>query len=157
MTSAFLQLSPIPKGIGHFIEGSAKRVINAGAKSNHISHPREVALIEARRACGTRVCGAKKIVSRYAVRLSASFGFCLRACEIGLMWTDRYNRVARVGPRKYLGKHRMSTVERIDGIPTSRSMSISLWAASKAISRRVPADREKYLLRTIDIIEGRQR
>jgi hypothetical protein len=64
MTSAFLQLSPIPKGIGYFIEGSAKRVIDVGAKNNRNSHPREVTTIEARRVRTGRVCGAKKIVFR---------------------------------------------------------------------------------------------
>jgi hypothetical protein len=59
MTSAFLQLSPIPKGIGHFIEGSAKRVINVGAKSNRNSHPREATLSEVRRVRGSRVRCAK--------------------------------------------------------------------------------------------------
>jgi hypothetical protein len=73
MTSAFLQLSPIPKGIGHFIEGSAKRVINVGAKSNRNSHPREATLIEVHRVRGSRVRCAKDYFF-YAARMTLSLG-----------------------------------------------------------------------------------
>jgi hypothetical protein len=154
MTSAFLQLSPIPKGIGYFIEGSAKRVIDVGAKNNRNSHPREVTTIEARRVRTGRVCGAKKIVFSYAARLSASFGFCLRVCEIGLMWTDRYNRAVRVGSRKYLGKHRMSTVALIDGNQAFKSISPGV--AVESIPRRIPTGRGEYPFPAIDLTEGRR-
>jgi hypothetical protein len=156
MTSAFLQLSPIPKGIGLFIEGSAKLVIDVGAKSNRNSHPREVTLIEGRGVRTGRVCSARKIVFSYAVRLSASFGFRLRVRKIDLMWTDRYNHPARVGPRKYLGEHRMSTVALIDGTPASRFRSIPPGAAAETISRGISTGRGQVPLPAIDVTEGQQ-